>query len=164
MNEATKKIDTEIEKFRKKMFLKKPEDIYHKSINSIFMEGTAYYTNQLADASEDLSKLILVEGKTLEQCAEHVMNKARSVCGGMGADLPTEQFHAFIWEYYKMPVEKAKTAIEDAQKRRKEESVIELAEMRKKSEKEKLEAEAKKANEPKQLSLADMFAMAAKNK
>lgn len=151
MNEATKKIDKEIEAYRKRMYVKNPEDIYRESIRNIFMEGTAYYARQLADASEELSKLVLVGGKTLEQCAEHVTGKARSVCGGMGGDLPTEQFHAAIWEYYRMPVKVAQTAIKDAQARQRTEMNTSMERYK-----------AKKANEPKQLTFMDMVAAANK--
>jgi len=80
-----------------------------------------------------LSALITVDGKTLEGATQHVMNKALQVCGGMGADLPTEQFHEFIWDFYKMPVIVAKTAIQEANEKRKidaaEASVQRMAEM-----------------------------------
>ncbi len=119
-SEAQVKINKELEEFRKRIMEDKPERIYQNAINIIFTEGTAYYTNQLADVDDELAKLIMVEGKTLAACTNHVMNKARSVCGGMGADLPTEQFHKFIWDYFKMPVEVAKTAISLASERRKQ--------------------------------------------
>jgi hypothetical protein len=159
---AGDKIGSEIKAYQAKMFKKEPEEIYRQSINNIFMEGTAYYTKQLANADDALAKFVLADGKTLEECANHVMSKARSVCGGMGADLPTEQFHEFIWEYYKMPVTVAKTAITDAKKRREEQNAANLAKAREKQAQAKTAVEKKKADEPKQLSFMDMMAAAEK--
>lgn len=158
MNEATKKIDGETEAYREKIYAMKPQEIYRNSINIIFTEGTAFYAKQLVEADTNLANLVLVDGKTLEGCASHVMNKARSVCGGMGADLPTEQFHEYIWEFYKMPVDVAKTAIEKAEERRKQESAARIAAAKQDTGKPVTTAKpVKKETNPNQMSIFDMF-------
>ena len=157
MNDADQKINGEVEAYQKKVFAMKPEEIYRNSINNIFTEGTAYYTKQLAEADANLANLVLIDGKTLEGRAGHVMNKARSVCGGMGADLPTEQFHAYIWEYYQMPVEIASTAIEKAAEKRKEESAARIAAAREKAANRAIDVPAKKGVNPNQMTIFDLF-------
>lgn len=173
MNEATKKIDEEAEAYRKKIYAMKPEEIYRSSINTIFAEGTAYYTKQLADADAMLANLVLADGKSLEGCFKHVMQKAQSVCGGFGADLPTEQFHEYIWEFYRMPVDVAKTAIEKAEERRKQESAARIAAAKQASAARIAAAKenvgkppvttakpVKKGTNPNQLTIFDMFEQA----
>lgn len=118
MSEATKQIDKELEAYRKKAEAEKPETIYQQAMQHIFTEGTAYYARELVDASDELAQMVIAEGKTLADCTTHVIQYAKRVCGGVNGDLPTEDFHKAIWEYYRMPVEKAKTAIADAKKRR----------------------------------------------
>lgn len=159
MNEATKKIDGEIEAYRKKIYAMKPEEIYRSSINTIFAEGTAYYTKQLVDADAMLANLVLIDGKTLEGCFNHVMEKARSVCGGFGADLPTDDFHAFIWDYYRMPVDVAKVAIEKAAEQRKKDTEARIAAVKQKptSFPVMTTKSAKKRTNPNQMSIFDMF-------
>lgn len=158
MNEATKKIEGEIKAYKSKVLAMKPEEIYRNSIQIIFTEGTAYYTRELAEADNMLANLVLIDGKTLEGCARHVMDKARSVCGGMGADLPTEDFHAFIWEFYRMPVEVAKTAIEKAAEQRKQESAARIAAAKERSANFVNSAKSvKKGTNPNQMTLFDMF-------
>lgn len=156
-NEAATKLDKEISTYQNVMLKKEPEDIYRESIRTIFMEGTAYYAKELAEADDGLAKLIMTDGKTLEECARHVMSKARSVCNGMGADLPTEQFHEFIWDYYKLPVTVAKTAIADAKRRQADKNAADLVKIRETQAKAKAEADTAKANAPKQLSFMDMM-------
>jgi hypothetical protein len=158
MSEAAKKIDGEVEAYRKKVYAMKPEEMYRNSIDIIFTEGTAFYTKELTQADEMLANLVLVDGKTLESCAKHVMDKARSVCGGMGADLPTEQFHEYIWEFYKMPVEVAKTAIDKAEEMRKQESAARIAAAKANSAKSANSTKpVKKRTSPNQMSIFDMF-------
>lgn len=134
----------------------------------IFTEGTAYYTRELADASDELAQLVLAEGKTLKGCTAHVIQYAKRVCGGVNGDLPTEDFHKAIWEFYRMPVEKASTAIADAKKR----SAAEQAERSKKAAAE-AKARAEKAAEEKaaakrkatgQMSIFEMFQAGAEQK
>lgn len=159
MNEATKKIDGEIEAYRKKIYTMKPEEIYRDSINVIFTEGTAYYAKQLAEADTMLANLIVIDGKTLEGCAKHVMDKARSVCGGMGADLPTDDFHAYIWDYYRMPVDVAKVAIEKAAEQRKKDTEARIAAAKSNPTTSPVITmkPAKKGVNPNQMSIFDMF-------
>lgn len=161
MNEATKKIDNELEAYRKKAQGEKPETIYQQAMQHIFTEGTAYYTKELADADDELAQLILVEGKTLNACTEHVISYAKRVCGGVNGDLPTEDFHKAIWEYYRMPVEKAKTAIADAKKRsaaeRAEQAKQAAAKAKERKEKAAAEKAAAKRKVNGQMTIFEMF-------
>ena len=161
MNEATKKIDEELDAYRKKAKAEKPETIYMQAMRHVFTEGTAYYIKELADASDELAALILTDGKTLTDCTGYVISQAQKVCGGMGGDLPTEKFHEAIWSYYRMPVKKASTAIADAKKRRaaeqKERSAKWAEEAKARAEKAKAEKEAAKRKATGQMSLFEMF-------
>lgn len=168
MNEASKKIQQELETFKKDILARKPENIYTQSMNIIFTEGTAWYTKELAEASKELAVLILVEGKTLAECTQHVMKYARSVCDGCNGDLPTEKFHKVIWEYFKMPVKVASTAIKDAKERAKAEAAERSAKSKAaaaaRSAQRKVEEDRKKREETGQLSMFDMFSMATSDK
>ena len=76
----------------------------------------------------------------------------------MGADLPTEQFHAFIWEFYQMPVEVAKTAIDKAEEKRKQESAARIAAAKANSAKSANSTKpVKKGTSPNQMTIFDMF-------
>lgn len=164
MNDASKKIQKELEAYKKTVMEKKPETIYQSSMDIIFAEGTAWYTKELAESSEELAALILVEGKTLRECTQHVIKYARAVCGGCNGDLPTEKFHEAIWEYYKMPVKVASTAIKDAKERAKAEAVERSAkwkaEAATRAAQKKAEEARKKREETGQMSMFDMFSMA----
>lgn len=161
MNEASKKIQQELETFKKGILAQKPENIYTQSMNIIFTEGTAWYTKELAESSEKLAALILVEGKTLAECTQHVMKYAQSVCDGCNGDLPTEEFHKAIWEYYKMPVKVASTAIKDAKERRRAEAAEHAEKLKAAADartaEKKAEEERKKREETGQLSMFEMF-------
>lgn len=164
MNEASKKIQLELETFKKGILAKNPEGIYSQSMTIVFTEGTAWYTKELAESSKELAALILIKGKTLAECAQHVIKYARSVCDGCNGDLPTEEFHKAIWEYYQMPVKVASTAIRDAKERAKAEAAERVVKQKVEAEahaaQKKAEEERKKREETGQLSMFDMFSMA----
>ena len=112
--QAKDKIEAESKAFKNKILKMKPEQIYYKAGFILFMEATVFHVKQLAE-NEELCKLILKDGKTLEEAVKHIMTGVRNKCGQMG-DLPVEEFYSLIWEYYKIEPEKAKKAMEEKPK------------------------------------------------
>jgi hypothetical protein len=154
MNQSSEKIKNELDEYREKMIAMDKEMIYRNAINIIFAEGTAFYATQLAEADEALDALVVVDGKTLDACKDYVIDGARKVCDEMGADLPTEDFHKLIWDYFQMPIDVASIAIEKAAEKRKQEAANRTAEYQANTLKRK---EAQKGAGMMQVSLFEMM-------
>lgn len=107
--EALRKIDSELEKFKKEIFTMEPRRIYNMSGFIIFTEATIYHLKVLT-RDENLCSLIMKYGKTLKGAVMHVMNSIRKKYG-MSGDISVDEFQKLIWEYYEMKPEEAKKAI-----------------------------------------------------
>lgn len=107
--DAQTKIAQEHKAFKKKVCSMSPDQIYNMAGNIIFLEATVFHLNQLM-RDDELKVLILKDGKTLEGAIQHIMMKVRNKYGQMG-DLPVEEFHQLIWDYYRLEPEKAKEAM-----------------------------------------------------
>ncbi|MBO0550250.1 hypothetical protein EXQ33_06790 [Clostridium botulinum] len=101
MNENLKnaegKIKREHEEFREEIGEMKPMEIYTMAGVIIFTEATVYHINQLI--CEELADLIASNTATLKGAVQYIISQVRNKYGQMG-DLPVEEFHQLIWDYY----------------------------------------------------------------
>ncbi|URZ04097.1 hypothetical protein [Clostridium felsineum] len=107
---AENKITEEHKKFKEKVLKMEVEQIYNMSGIIIFTEATMYHLHQLMK-SDELCELINKEDAILEGAVQHITMNVRKKYGQTG-DLPVEEFHSLIWDYYKMDHNKAKKAME----------------------------------------------------
>lgn len=106
---AIEKIKVEHKTLKEKILKNEPEKIYNYAAVISFTEAVIYILKQLT-VDTSLCTLIIKEGKTLECAVEYVMTKVRNKYGIMG-DLPIEEFHNLLWDYYKIEPVKAKAAM-----------------------------------------------------
>lgn len=106
---AFKKIVAEHKTLKNKIIKNEPEKIYDYAAVISFTEAVIYILKKLT-VDTSLCTLIIKEGKTLECAVEHVMLKVRNKYGIMG-DLPIEEFHNLLWDYYMIEPVKAKAAM-----------------------------------------------------
>lgn len=106
---AIGKIEEEHKDIKEKILKNEPETIYNYAAVISFTEAVIYILKQLT-VDMSLCTLIIKEGKTLECAVEYVMSKVRNKYGIMG-DLPIEEFHNLLWDYYKIEPVKAKAAM-----------------------------------------------------
>ncbi|NFE18687.1 hypothetical protein [Clostridium botulinum] len=118
MNENLKnaegKIKREHEEFKREIVKMEPMQIYTMSGAIIFTEATIYHINQLI--CEELADLIANEDATLKGAVQYIISQARNKYGQMEWDLPVEEFHQLIWDYYKIDHAAAKKAMEERTK------------------------------------------------
>ncbi|AUM93650.1 TPA: hypothetical protein LA742_002793 [Clostridium botulinum] len=121
MNENLKnaegKIKREHEEFKKEIGKMEPMQVYTLSGAIIFTEATIYHVNQLI--CEELADLIANEDATLKGAVQYIISQVRNKYGQMG-DLPVEEFHQLIWDYYRIDHAAAKKAMEERTKKMEE--------------------------------------------
>ncbi|NMA58830.1 Cas9 inhibitor AcrIIA9 family protein [Clostridium cochlearium] len=115
IEKAREKIEKEQKKFREETQKLKPENIYNMAGVIIFTEATVYHLRELT-LNEELCDLILKDDKTLEGAINHIMSKVRLKYGQMG-DLPVEEFHELIWDYYKIDPNVIKEAVKEKEEK-----------------------------------------------
>ncbi|APR02666.1 hypothetical protein CLQ_14298 (plasmid) [Clostridium botulinum Af84] len=117
LKNAEEKIKREHEEFKKEIEKMEPMQVYTLSGVIIFTEATIYHINQLI--CEELADLIANEDATLKGAVQYIISQVRNKYGQMG-DLPVEEFHQLIWDYYKIDHAAAKKAMEERTKKMKE--------------------------------------------
>lgn len=111
---AENKINGEHKQFKENVLKMKPEEIYNMAGTIIFTEATIYHLQQLMK-SDELCELINKDDAALTGAVQHIIMNVRKKYGQTG-DLPVEEFHSLIWDYYKMDHSKAKKAMETKEK------------------------------------------------
>ncbi|KEI84102.1 Cas9 inhibitor AcrIIA9 family protein [Clostridium botulinum] len=116
LKNAEEKIKREHEEFKREIEKMEPMQVYTMSGVIIFTEATIYHINQLI---EELADLIANEDATLKGAVQYIVSQVRNKYGQMG-DLPVEEFHQLIWDYYKIDHAAAKKAMEERTKKMEE--------------------------------------------
>ncbi|MBD5631131.1 hypothetical protein HYH96_17475 [Clostridium botulinum] len=117
LKNAEEKIKREHEEFKREIEKMEPMQVYTMSGVIIFTEATIYHINQLI--CEELADLIANEDATLKGAVQYIISQVRNKYGQMG-DLPVEEFHQLIWDYYKIDHAAAKKAMEERTKKMEE--------------------------------------------
>lgn len=113
LKNAEEKIKREHKEFKKEIEKMEPMQVYTLSGVIIFTEATIYHINQLI--CEELADLIANEDATLKGAVQYIISQVKNKYGQMG-DLPVEEFHQLIWDYYKIDHTAAKKAMEERTK------------------------------------------------
>lgn len=111
IEKAKEKIEGEHKNFKEQIELMKSKDVYNMAGVIIFTEATVYHLAQLTE-SEALCELILKEDANLIGATQYIMTNVKNKYGQTG-DLPVEEFHELIWDYYKIDHAAAKKAMEE---------------------------------------------------
>ncbi|APQ78668.1 MULTISPECIES: Cas9 inhibitor AcrIIA9 family protein [Clostridium] len=113
LKNAEEKIKREHEELKKEIEKMEPMQVYTLSGVIIFTEATIHHINQLI--CEELADLIANEDATLKGAVQYIISQVRNKYGQMG-DLPVEEFHQLIWDYYRINHAAAKKAMEERKK------------------------------------------------
>ncbi|NFI08815.1 hypothetical protein FDF97_15590 [Clostridium botulinum] len=117
LKNAEEKIKKEHEEFKREIEKMEPMQVYTMSGVIIFTEASIYHINQLI--CEELADLIANKNATLKGAVQYIISQVRNKYGQMG-DLPVEEFHQLIWDYYKIDHAAAKKAMEERTKKMEE--------------------------------------------
>ncbi len=99
--DALKKIEKQLDKYRKSMSKKKSQEVYQSAMTIMFTEACASYTCELLKLDmEKLSEFVMNKHTTLGACVKNVIRVAKRV-GNLG-DLTKEHFQEAIYEYYNL--------------------------------------------------------------
>lgn len=117
LTKAETKIKEEYTKFKEEVLKLEPEKQYYMSGVITFTAATVHHLEQLI-SSENLCKLILNEDAKLKDAVHYIITRVTKKYG-MSGDLPPEEFHQLIWDYYRIDHTAAKKALEEREKQQK---------------------------------------------